>query len=405
MNESVLEAFMASRKQSESICAPLATEDYCAQPIVEVSPPKWHLAHTSWFYETFILKPFKSGYAEFSDKYNYLFNSYYEGVGVHLPREERGFLTRPLVKEIYEYRAHVDHAMAELLNSDSEPEVRERTWLGIHHEQQHQELLITDIKWILGKNPLQPSYLAKPSSKQPKEPQRHQFVHFQEGKYELGTSRVNGFCFDNETPQHHTWLTPFCIANRLVTNGDFLEFVEDSGYRNPSLWLADGWVEKSENQWHCPAYWSQRKDGSWSEYTLTGEQDLSLDDPVKHVSYYEADAYASWAGKRLPTEAEWEVASSSEYVADSSTQSNGIALTQLFGKCWQWTSSAYAPYPKFEPLGGTLGEYNGKFMANQLVLRGSSEATPIGHARNTYRNFFYAKDRWQFTGIRLADCD
>ena len=403
-NEPLLNQYERVRGHSEALCAPLAVDDYGVQPVPDVSPPKWHLAHTSWFFETFLLKSQLHGYRPFDDRFEVLFNSYYNGVGAQHPRVERGHLSRPTVAEIYEYRAHVDGGMANLLTQAADNGVGRAVVLGMHHEQQHQELLMSDIKYILGQAPLQAAYdtsveaavsdsvldVALPAA---------EFVSLEGGLQEIGVpteAAVREFSFDNETPRHKIWLEPFELASRLVTNAQFLEFVNDGGYTRSELWLSEGWAALQAGRFGVvpgPLYWRKAPDAdSWHEYRLTGPAPLVLDAPVAHVSYYEADAYARWCGARLPTEAEWETAATSR--AD--------ALHQLHDSLWQWTASAYLPYPGFEPLPGTLGEYNGKFMSGQMVLRGGSLATPSGHLRATYRNFFYPPDRWQFTGIRLA---
>ena len=401
------------RTRSEALCEPLAVEDYGVQPIVDASPPRWHLAHTTWFFETFLLKPFGAGYRPFHPAFEYLFNSYYNGIGKQFPRPRRGTLSRPTVADVLAYRRHVDEAMAPLLNSE-EAEVRTRIELGLQHEQQHQELMVTDIKTNLGLNPLKPAYRTAPAVEA--QPVPLTFETFAGGVAEVGAGADVSFCFDNERPRHKAWLEDFALANRLATNAEYAEFIEDGGYRTPSLWLSEGWAWRSENGVEAPMYW-RRADGAWLEYRLDGEHPLLLAAPVVHVSHYEADAFARWANARLPTEAEWEVAASRQPASGSlpsrpphplpalhppPAPEHGGALQQLTGACWQWTSSAYGPYPAYRPLAGTLGEYNGKFMSGQVVLRGGSCATPPGHARLTYRNFFHPRDRWQFTGIRLA---
>ena len=404
--------YAAVRAHSEALCEPLAIEDYGVQPIVDASPPRWHLAHTTWFFETFLLKPFRAGYQPFHPAFEYLFNSYYNGVGEQFPRPDRGTLSRPTVAEVLAYRHYVDEAMARLLASE-DPDVQSRIQLGLHHEQQHQELMLTDIKANLGLNPLKPAYRPGPVAAADDVPLM--FEPFAGGIVEVGAGANVPFCFDNERPRHKAWLEEFALANRLTTNAEYAEFIADGGYRTPSLWLSEGWAWRSENAVEAPMYWRQA-DGAWLEYRLDGEHPLSMTAPVAHVSHFEADAFARWAQARLPTEAEWEVAATCQTASDSlpaptPTQPalhpspatvNHSGLQQLSGACWQWTSSAYGPYPKYSPLAGTLGEYNGKFMSGQLVLRGGSCATPPGHTRPTYRNFFYPKDRWQFTGIRLA---
>lgn len=376
--------------------------------MVDASPPKWHLAHTTWFFETFILKPALPNYKAFHPAYEYLFNSYYEGVGDRHPRPERGLLSRPLVSEIFEYRKYIDDALRQLLQTSPEDEWLRRIELGIHHEQQHQELLITDLKCNLGHNPIRPVYREEPFAQTRKEAYRTTFLECGGEMVDIGAELDRTpFCFDNELPRHSIWLASYEIADRLVTNGEYLEFILDGGYDTVSLWLSDGWAQKSSRGWQAPEYWFQR-DGQWFEYTLHGVSPIEDDAPVCHVSYYEADAYARWANARLPTEFEWEAAAQATNDFERGTFADNMHFhpkpqsSTFTGDCWEWTSSSYAPYPGYQPLEGTLGEYNGKFMANQYVLRGGSCATPSSHYRDSYRNFFYSKDRWQFTGIRLG---
>ena len=372
------------------------------------APPKWHLAHTTWFFEVFVLKHALRSYQAFHPSYEYLFNSYYEGVGSRHPRPERGFLSRPLVSEIYDYRKCVDEAVHTLLESAPDEETLRRIELGAHHEQQHQELILTDLKCNLGRNPLHPVYREQISSHAASNFEPTAYTTHREGMHEVGAKlHENPFCFDNELPRHQVWLGDFEIANRLVTNQEYFEFIEEDGYETASLWLSDGWAEKQHRHWQAPEYWFIN-DGQWFEYTLHGVAPIDPNAPVCHVSYYEADAYARWAKARLPTEFEWEAAADAEPVGQTGTFADDDHFhpqpqdAAMCGDCWQWTSSSYAPYPGYQPLDGALGEYNGKFMANQYVLRGGSCATPHDHFRHSYRNFFYSKDRWQFTGIRLA---
>ena len=396
------------RQRSLAICEPLAVEDYGVQPIVEASPPKWHLAHTTWFFETFLLKAFVPDYRPFHADFEYLFNSYYDGIGRQFPRPERGRLSRPTVADVLGYRDHVDTAMHGLLGRD-DADVADRITLGLHHEQQHQELLVTDIKANLGLNPLKPAY-AGGSDDCTASCGILAFTEYAGGIGQIGARDGDDFVFDNECPRHRVWIDDFALGNRLVTNAEFAEFIADGGYDEPTLWLSDGWRWRRERAIAAPMYW-RSVDGCWFEYRLDGEHSLAPDAPVAHVSHYEADAYARWAGARLPTEVEWEFAAA-EHAIDGNFVDGTRAphpkpvctdgMGQLFGDCWEWTSSAYVPYPGFEPLGGALGEYNGKFMSGQIVLRGGSCATPLGHVRPTYRNFFYPPDRWQFTGVRLA---
>ncbi|MFW6093255.1 MAG: ergothioneine biosynthesis protein EgtB [Pseudomonadota bacterium] len=418
-------SYAAVRAASEALCAPLETDDYGVQPMDDASPPKWHLAHTTWFFETFLLKPLLPGYRAFDERFEFLFNSYYNGIGEQYPRPRRGVLSRPTVDAVYEYRRHVDAAMASLLERP-EAETRARVELGLHHEQQHQELLLTDIKCILGTNPLLPAYrrdLATVPAGALDD--GGGFIEFDGGIISVGAcGPEQAFCFDNELPRHDVLLRPFALADRLVSNGEFLAFVEDGGYRRPELWLSDGWaamagqpaVDAPDRRPGVgprpgPLYW-YREDGEWFEYRLCGPAPLRYDLPVTHVSFYEADAFSRWAGCRLPTEHEWEVVACEQPVvgnfADAEVLHPRLAAgggrrpAQMFGDVWEWTASPYVAYPGYRPLPGTLGEYNGKFMSNQLVLRGGSCATPEGHVRPSYRNFFYPGDRWQFTGIRLA---
>jgi ergothioneine biosynthesis protein EgtB len=381
------EKYQSIRAYTEAICEPLQTEDYVVQPVADVSPPKWHLGHTTWFFETFILKPNLQDYTEFDPAFNYVFNSYYETVGARVIRTDRGNLSRPTVEEIYKYRKHVDAAMNEFLQKKLSKEIREIVVLGFNHEQQHQELLFTDIKYILGNNPLFPAYKAdiKPANNDDFAPDsNHSFIKLEEGIYEIGYEG-NGFCFDNELQNHPVFLKDFRIAKNLVTNGEYLEFIDSGGYKNFNYWLSDGWEWVKTNHVEAPMYW-YFIDGKWHSYTLQGLQLLDLNEPVCHVSYYEAYAFASWKQKRLPSEFEWEAA----------------ANHFNWGKRWEWTESAYLPYPGFSKAAGAIGEYNGKFMVNQMVLRGASEVTSPGHSRITYRNFFQPNLRWQYTGIRLA---
>jgi ergothioneine biosynthesis protein EgtB len=377
----------------------------------DVSPPKWHLAHVSWFFETFVLKPYLPGYREVDGRYAVLFNSYYEGAGAMHPRAERGRLSRPTLEEVYRYRRRVDEAMAGLLEEGGlaqRPDVAFRTLLGLHHEQQHQELLITDIKHIFASQPLRPRYNEPPAAARATAPGA-EWCEYPGGLREIGHAG-DGFCYDNETPRHRVWLEPFRLAARPVTNGEFLGFMRDGGYERAELWLSEGWRAVKERGWLAPLYW-ERDGGTWHYMTLSGLRAVDPQEPVCHVSYYEADAYARWAGRRLPTEQEWEIAAQDVAVAGNLQDSGRhhpapareAGLTQLYGDVWEWTRSPYVAYPGFRPLAGTLGEYNGKFMSGQMVLRGGSCATPADHIRASYRNFFYPADRWQFSGIRLAD--
>ncbi|HVS91178.1 MAG TPA: ergothioneine biosynthesis protein EgtB [Mucilaginibacter sp.] len=371
------------RKLTEQICDPLETEDYVVQPVADVSPPKWHLGHTSWFFETFILIPYFMGYQEFDPEYNFVFNSYYESVGSRVIRTDRGNLSRPTVADIYQYRAYVDEAMAKFLCEEPAEEVKELLILGLNHEQQHQELLFTDIKYILGHNPLFPAYSTAYASTKPAG-ESYDFISIKEGIYEIGYSG-DGFCFDNELVRHKVYLQSFEIASGLVTNREYLEFIDAGGYQDFRHWHAEGWDWVNRNQVTAPLYW-HNINGIWHNYTYAGLQPVDWDNTLCHVSYFEAAAYAAWKGLRLPTEFEWEAA----------------ANQFDWGLRWEWTESAYLPYPGFVKAPGAIGEYNGKFMVNQQVLRGASEVTSPGHSRITYRNFFQTHLQWQFTGIRLA---
>jgi len=381
----------------------------------EVSPTRWHLAHTTWFFETFVLARALAQYAPVHPQFNYFFNSYYNDVGAQFPRAQRGLLSRPSQSEVLDYRAHVNNHMtgllAESLNQDSRPSIQEIITLGLQHEQQHQELILTDIKHVLSHNPLNPAYhdIVPVDSQTTPAPLR--WVRYGEGIRWLG-SDGEGFSFDNERPRHRVFLECFKLASRAVTNAEYLEFMRDGGYENPSLWLSEGWQEVIAQGWCAPLYWVGDGEGDWQTFTLKGLAPLNPAAPVCHVSYFEADAFARWAGARLPTEAEWEHATEGMPQEGNFVESGcfrpvpSTAPTeqpvQMFGDVWEWTSSSYAPYPGYVPLDGVLGEYNGKFMCNQYVLRGGSCVTPATHIRPTYRNFFPATTRWQFTGIRLA---
>jgi len=409
------ESFFQVRRQSVDLCEPLLVEDYVVQTMPDVSPPKWHLAHTSWFYETFILSSYVLGYRPFNSQFNYLFNSYYQGVGKPFPRAQRGFLSRPSVAEVYSYRAHIDVHMSELIaNLDFHRDglkIRELILLGLNHEQQHQELLITDIKHILGNNPLLPAYVNNNALPAQNSTVSLNWVKLPGGKVAIGHDG-KGFCFDNESPRHNVLLNDFFLANRLVTNAEYRQFIDDGGYDNPLLWLSDGWSTVQQDSWRAPLYW-QQVDKTWQCFTLKGLKPVEPDEPVCHVSYFEADAYATWAGKRLPTEAEWEYAAADEDLTQGNflesgcfhplPPSHGKRFMQLGGDVWEWTQSPYSGYPGYRQPEGAIGEYNGKFMCNQMVLRGGSCATPASHIRKTYRNFFYPHSRWQFMGLRLAD--
>ena len=435
--DSLFNRYQRVRQQSLKLCSELETEDFELQADAFVSPMKWHLAHTSWFFETFLLKN-TPDYQAFHPQFEYLFNSYYNAVGKQYPRDKRGLMSRPTVQEVKAYRQYVDQRLNKLL-SNIETLTKEQSdliILGLNHEQQHQELMLTDLKYNFSFNPLYPIYAkAKfplhqaPDSNQDTEVEALRFIEFGGGIYNFGHKGV-GFSFDNETPRHQSLLQDFRIADRLITNEEYCRFIDSGGYQDPQYWLADGWAWVQTNNISGPLYWHLESEGIESEekqtpqryeFRLTGYGQLHPQQPVTHVSFYEADAYARWAGKRLPSEYEWEVASKKRDIAGTFAESQSFhpmqlvtteneesgnsrdAVKQLFGDCWQWTQSSYAPYPGFKTPAGAVGEYNGKFMCNQMVLRGGSCATPRDHLRSTYRNFFYPQDRWQFTGIRLAE--
>ena len=376
------ERFKQVRDRSINICANLETEDYVVQPVVDVSPPKWHLGHTTWFWEEFVLKPNDENYEQFNPEYNYVFNSYYESVGARVIRTDRGNLSRPSVEDVFKYRKHVDAAMQNFLQHNLSKELNELVVLGLNHEEQHQELLSTDIKFILGNNPLFPALYHE--EKKSLVRTNNEWIHIDEGLYEIGFEG-EGFCFDNELNRHKVFIEKYAICDNLVTNEEYLQFINAGGYKNFIYWHMEGWEWVKANQVFAPMYW-HLIDGEWMNYTLNGLQPVDWNEPVCHISFYEAYAFASWKNLRLPTEAEWEVAA---------TKFN-------WGKRWEWTESAYLPYPGFSKAPGAIGEYNGKFMVNQKVLRGASEVTPPNHSRITYRNFFHAPLRWQYTGIRLV---
>ena len=406
------ERYREVRSRTRALAACLTAEDCTVQSMPDASPVKWHLAHTTWFFETFVLAVHDPSWRPFHPGFRVLFNSYYNAVGAKHPRPERGLLTRPSLDDVVAYREHVDRAMERLLAKSSlGEEVRELALLGTHHEQQHQELILTDVKHLLSCNPLKPAY-EKSWPLTPVHGREPSWIAFEAGVREIG-HEGGDFAFDNEGPRHKVWLDRFEIASHPVTHGDFARFIEDGGYRRPELWLSAGWDLVNATGWQAPLYWESR-DGEWHTFTLHGVAPVEPHTPVCHVSFYEADAYARWAGARLPTEAEWEVAASHSPIEGNFLESGALhplalreaplrgGLAQAFGDVWEWTRSDYAPYPGFRAATGAVGEYNGKFMANQYVLRGGSCATPASHIRPTYRNFFPAEARWQFSGLRLA---
>jgi ergothioneine biosynthesis protein EgtB len=441
----LLRRYECIRAFSELLCAPLVPEDYVVQSMPDVSPTKWHLAHTSWFFETFLLAPHSPDYQPFNPHFAYLFNSYYLTVGDRHCRQNRGQLSRPTVSEVYDYRKHVDACMRRFLREISHAklaELRAMIELGLHHEQQHQELMLTDIKHVFWVNPLRPAYRAREHVPAPQPPPMR-WARFDGGMHGIGHAG-DSFAFDNESPRHRVFLDPFEIGSRLVTNGEYLAFIKDGGYRTATLWLSEGFATAQQEQWQAPQYWIQQ-DGQWWHHTLSGLRPVDPHEPVCHVSFFEADAFARWAGARLPSEEQWEVTSQSVPLEGSFVESGrlhpgsitdptalssqapardlgscasvtpdsrcldspdmtvtGTSLRQMFGETWQWTRSAYGGYPGYHPAAGALGEYNGKFMCNQFVLRGGSCATSRTHIRRTYRNFFAPAVRWQFTGIRLS---
>lgn len=434
---SIAERFRSVRRRTLALCEPLTPEDMMVQSCPEASPVKWHLAHTAWFFESFVLREFLPGYRVFNPDFAWLFNSYYQSFAAFPEKRLRSSFSRPPLEEILRFREHVDEAIDRLFERNPEPEALKRIELGANHEEQHQELLLTDILHAFFTNPLRPAYAAGTPDLPRKAASAGspRFIRFEGGLQETGHAG-EGFCFDNELPRHRAWLEPYSLSERLVTCGEFQEFMDDGGYRRAELWLSDGWNAVQNNRWRAPLYWTSDS-GDWSLFTLRGELPLERmrSAPVSHLSYFEADAYARWAGRRLPTEAEWEVAAEGRLIAGNFLDSGKLmpvpatewaerenlaqstddrALLsenpahpferpwQLFGDCWQWTASAYLGYPGFRPLPGSLGEYNGKFMNGQMVLRGGSCVTPAPHIRASYRNFFSAETRWQFSGIRLA---
>jgi ergothioneine biosynthesis protein EgtB len=407
----LIERFQQVRDFSESLCAPLAAEDYVIQSMPDCSPTKWHLAHVSWFFETFLLKPNLPEYVSPDPGYAYLFNSYYNAIGDKYPRPQRGLISRPTVTEVYQYRAHVDEHVQDLLecaDADQFARVEPIVTLGLNHEQQHQELILTDLKHMLSHNPLRPVYLDCASAATEAAPLGWQ--DFAEGVYWIGHAGAD-FAFDNEQPRHRQFIHSFRLATRPVSNAEYLDFMHDGGYSRPEFWLSMGWATVQQERWEAPLYWEEH-DGTWFHFTLSGFQPVNPSETVVHLSYFEADAYARWAGARLPTEAEWELAATGTSIDGNFAEdrrfhprtiaANGSGLSALFGDVWEWTQSSYSAYPGFRTAPGALGEYNGKFMCNQYVLRGGSCATPRSHIRATYRNFFPPDARWQFSGVRLA---
>jgi ergothioneine biosynthesis protein EgtB len=407
--QSLHDRLFETRLLSSELAAPLGDEDQVVQAMDDASPTKWHLAHTTWFFEAFLLKRFLSGYRVFDERFEYCFNSYYESVGARQPRGKRGLLTRPSVQEVRAYRDFVDAALVRLFDRPLKQEAAELIELGINHEQQHQELLLTDILALFAAEPLKPAYRESDPGVGADDAGPLSWVAFDGGIFEIGHDG-NGFAYDNEGPRHEALIRPFKLADRCVTNAEWLEFIKDGGYATPTLWLADGWNTVKSQDWGCPLY-AEAAEGGLMQMSLKGFRPVDPATPVTHVSYYEADAFARWAGYRLPTEFEWEVAASSVPVEGRTLGAGhlrpmpagtGAGLKQMFGDVWEWTASAYLPYPGFKAAPGAVGEYNGKFMVSQFVLRGGSCATPEGHVRRTYRNFFYPHQRWQFTGLRLA---
>jgi ergothioneine biosynthesis protein EgtB len=414
---SLLRRFEQCRRETQELIVGLSDADLTVQAMDEASPGKWHLGHTTWFFETFVLARFDPSHQAFDHRYAYLFNSYYESAGARHPRPRRGLLSRPTLNDVLAYRRAIDDAVLALLAGALDPDLLTLVELGIHHEQQHQELMLTDLLNLFAQNPLRPAYrpiaLASANLALISRPRGPDWVGFRGGRVAIGRDDDDGFSFDCEQPRHEVLLRPFALAARPVTNGEWCDFIADVGYEHPMLWLAEGWHQVRAQGWKAPLYWRGDADAP-VQMTLAGELPVDFHAPVCHISYFEADAYARWAGKRLPTEAEWEVAAATQPVAGNfadkgrlrpaaSTPSGRAPISQLYGDVWEWTSSAYGPYPGFRPAGGAIAEYNGKFMCNQFVLRGGSCVTPFGHVRESYRNFFQPHQRWQFSGLRLAE--
>ena len=414
--EIIIDSYKTVREFSHTLAEPLEIEDYVVQSMPDVSPTKWHLAHTSWFFETFVLSKALKEYKSPNPQYAYLFNSYYVQAGERHLRPKRGLISRPTVEETYSYRNHVDESMLEFMENADEAlweELAPVIEIGIHHEQQHQELIVTDIKHVLSENPLYPKYVNHKANRHlSNSPSELKWVDFDEGIFNIG-NKGNGFGYDNEYPSHKVYLNPYKLGSRLITNAEYIEFIEDGGYETPEIWLSEGWARVETQNWNAPLYW-EKKEGKWMQFTLTGLREVEPNEPVSHVSYFESDAFARWAGSRLPTEAEWEVAASNVEIEGNfvdnmnfhpigiDNNENGYTLKQMYGDAWEWTQSSYSAYPGYKTPPGALGEYNGKFMCNQMVLRGGSCATSKSHIRKTYRNFFPTNARWQFMGIRLA---
>ncbi len=409
----LIERYTTIRKYSEELVRHLNTEDYIIQADTHVSPIKWHLSHTTWFFETFILESYKPAYKPFNPAYRTLFNSYYETLGSYHPRNYRGLISRPTVSEMYEYRTHVDSLIIELMNSDAfNTDMSSLIEMGLQHEQQHQELILMDTKYNFSFNPLYPSFHShgEVNKEQSKMKVPDLIFHRVEGGLVEVGHNGEGFSFDNEGPRHKVWLESYTLANRPVTNAEYTAFIKDGGYQNPEYWLSDGWNLVKNEGWEKPLYWIE-KEGVWFYFTMFGLQKINMNEPVVHVSFYEADAYARWAGKRLPTEQEWEHAMQEVIIEGEFMEANLFEPTDVytekkfdkaFGDVWEWTRSPYVPYPESKPLDGTLGEYNAKFMSNQIILKGGSSVTPQTHIRVTYRNFFHPHMKWQYSGIRLA---